>query len=141
MTNKVTVCHNGHEINISINALEAHMGHGDSNGECTEEENPENEERDSGTSYDSGTDGDGGDNNNSDRDSGFDDSGYQDAGIDSGSPVLWEIDAGTGTVIDAGTESIFVPVGCTCEATGLLDVTLFSTLILGSLFLFKKIKF
>ena len=137
MANKVTVCHNGHEINISINGLETHLEHGDSGGECIEEEN---EERDGGTSYDGGIDVDGGDNNNSNRDSGVDDSGHQDVGIDSGFPV-WQLNDGGFTITDGGLETVTVPVGCHCNGSGIVDFTLFSMLALGSLFLFKKIKF
>lgn len=32
--NKVTVCHKGHEISISVNALKAHLDHGDYVGPC-----------------------------------------------------------------------------------------------------------
>jgi hypothetical protein len=38
---KVPVCHNGHTIYISKNALKAHLAHGDCIGECTVEKNPE----------------------------------------------------------------------------------------------------
>ena len=31
---KVTLCHNGHSITVSMNAQDAHMGHGDSIGPC-----------------------------------------------------------------------------------------------------------
>jgi hypothetical protein len=32
---KVTICHNGHEINVSINASKAHLAHGDQLGSCS----------------------------------------------------------------------------------------------------------
>jgi hypothetical protein len=38
---KVPVCHNGHTIYISINAVEAHLAHGDCIGECTVEKKDE----------------------------------------------------------------------------------------------------
>jgi hypothetical protein len=38
---KVPVCHNGHTIYVSINAIKAHIAHGDCIGECTVEEKPE----------------------------------------------------------------------------------------------------
>ena len=31
---KITICHKGHSITISINALQAHLNHGDYIGEC-----------------------------------------------------------------------------------------------------------
>lgn len=31
---KVTICHNNHEITVSINALPAHQAHGDQIGSC-----------------------------------------------------------------------------------------------------------
>ena len=31
---KVTICHNGHEITVSRNAQDAHLGHGDTLGTC-----------------------------------------------------------------------------------------------------------
>jgi hypothetical protein len=31
---KVTLCHNGHEITVSMNAQNAHVAHGDSIGPC-----------------------------------------------------------------------------------------------------------
>jgi hypothetical protein len=31
---KVTLCHNGHEITVSRNALPAHLAHGDNVGAC-----------------------------------------------------------------------------------------------------------
>ncbi len=31
---KITICHKGHNITISINALNAHLNHGDSVGDC-----------------------------------------------------------------------------------------------------------
>jgi hypothetical protein len=37
---KVTVCHNGHAITISINALPAHQAHGDIIGDCTIPDTP-----------------------------------------------------------------------------------------------------
>ena len=37
---KVHVCHNGHTIFISVNALKAHLRHGDCVGECSVEKNP-----------------------------------------------------------------------------------------------------
>ena len=37
---KVTVCHNGHAITISINALAAHQAHGDVIGDCSIPETP-----------------------------------------------------------------------------------------------------
>lgn len=36
---KVTICHNGHSIMVSINAIPAHMEHGDFIGDC---DNPSN---------------------------------------------------------------------------------------------------
>lgn len=38
---KIPVCHNGHAIYISKNALKAHLAHGDCIGECTIEKNPD----------------------------------------------------------------------------------------------------
>ena len=32
---KVLICHNGHDINVSINALQAHLAHGDQVGSCS----------------------------------------------------------------------------------------------------------
>lgn len=32
---KVLICHNGHDINVSINAMEAHLAHGDQLGSCS----------------------------------------------------------------------------------------------------------
>jgi len=32
---KVLICHNGHDINVSINALQAHLAHGDQIGSCS----------------------------------------------------------------------------------------------------------
>jgi len=37
---KVPVCHNGNTIYISVNALKAHLAHGDCIGECTVEKEP-----------------------------------------------------------------------------------------------------
>lgn len=37
---KVTVCHNGHAITISVNALPAHLAHGDVIGDCSIPETP-----------------------------------------------------------------------------------------------------
>jgi len=37
---KVTVCHNGHAITISVNALPAHLAHGDEMGDCTIPDTP-----------------------------------------------------------------------------------------------------
>ena len=37
---KVTVCHNGHAITISVNALSAHLAHGDVIGDCSIIETP-----------------------------------------------------------------------------------------------------
>jgi len=34
---KVLICHNGHTINVSINALPAHLAHGDQIGSCSSE--------------------------------------------------------------------------------------------------------
>ena len=31
---KVTICHKGKEITVSINALGGHLGHGDTEGAC-----------------------------------------------------------------------------------------------------------
>ena len=31
---KVTLCHNGHSINVSMNAQDAHVAHGDTIGPC-----------------------------------------------------------------------------------------------------------
>ena len=31
---KITICHNGHEITVSVNALQAHLDHGDTIGSC-----------------------------------------------------------------------------------------------------------
>jgi hypothetical protein len=41
---KIPVCHNGHTIYISKNALKAHLKHGDCIGECTDEENSDKHE-------------------------------------------------------------------------------------------------
>jgi hypothetical protein len=38
---KVTICHKGHTITVSINALEAHLKHGDCIGECVNEIHPD----------------------------------------------------------------------------------------------------
>lgn len=35
-SNKVSICHNGHTICVSVNALRAHLAHGDKIGECDE---------------------------------------------------------------------------------------------------------
>lgn len=32
---KVLICHNGHAINVSINASQAHLAHGDQLGSCS----------------------------------------------------------------------------------------------------------
>jgi hypothetical protein len=32
---KVLICHNGHDINVSVNALPAHLAHGDQVGSCS----------------------------------------------------------------------------------------------------------
>jgi hypothetical protein len=32
---KVLICHNGHDINVSTNALQAHLAHGDQVGSCS----------------------------------------------------------------------------------------------------------
>ena len=40
-TKKVAICHNGHTIYVSINAVKAHLAHGDCIGECTVEEKPD----------------------------------------------------------------------------------------------------
>lgn len=32
---KVLICHKGHDINVSINALQAHLAHGDQVGSCS----------------------------------------------------------------------------------------------------------
>ncbi|MGI4740637.1 MAG: hypothetical protein ACRYG7_36155 [Janthinobacterium lividum] len=32
---KVVICHNGHEISVSVNALQAHLAHGDQVGSCS----------------------------------------------------------------------------------------------------------
>ena len=32
---KITICHNGQTLEISVNALQAHLNHGDCVGECT----------------------------------------------------------------------------------------------------------
>jgi hypothetical protein len=32
---KVLICHNGHDINVSINASQAHLAHGDQLGSCS----------------------------------------------------------------------------------------------------------
>lgn len=34
---KVLICHNGHTINVSVNALPAHLAHGDQVGACSPE--------------------------------------------------------------------------------------------------------
>lgn len=43
---KLPVCHNGHTIYISKNALKAHLAHGDCIGECTVEKTSDNNEND-----------------------------------------------------------------------------------------------
>jgi hypothetical protein len=47
---KVTICHNGHEINVSINASKAHLAHGDQLGSCS----PTSPGTDPGTGTDPG---------------------------------------------------------------------------------------
>lgn len=37
---KVALCHNGHTICVSVNAVKAHLSHGDKLGECKNEEHP-----------------------------------------------------------------------------------------------------
>jgi hypothetical protein len=41
--NKVNICHNGHTICVSVNAIQAHLNHGDKLGSC-DDENNENDE-------------------------------------------------------------------------------------------------
>ncbi len=41
---KVTICHKGHTITIAESAVNAHLAHGDSEGECTEEQQAEREQ-------------------------------------------------------------------------------------------------
>jgi len=40
-TRKITICHKGHTINVSINSLEAHLKHGDCIGGCVNEIHPD----------------------------------------------------------------------------------------------------
>ena len=35
---KVTICHNGHTISVSVNAVPAHLAHGDSCGPCEQDD-------------------------------------------------------------------------------------------------------
>ena len=143
---KVTICHKGHEINISSKALEAHLAHGDSYEyeECTEE----NKGDDGGVYHDAGDDSDGGDTFDPDRDSGIDagtelDSGFpvseEDAGFDSGITLLEpvDVDAGQFTLADGGPNQAAVPAGCTCNSTNILDVTLLAVFAFSSLFLYR----
>jgi len=144
---KVTICHKGHEINISSKALEAHLAHGDSYEyeECTKEDGGV----DGGYSNDAGGDSDGGDTFDTDRDSGTDagtelDSGFpvseEDAGFDSGTPFLEpvDLDAGQFTLADGGPNPVAVPAGCTCNSTNILDMTLLAVFALSSLFLYRN---
>ena len=127
---KVTICHKGHEINISSKALEAHLAHGDSYEyeECTEE----NEGDDGGVYHDAGDDSDGGDTFDTDRDSGID------AGTELDSGLLLELgDAGQFTLADGGPNLVAVPVGCSCGAAGFADLTLMSIFAVCSLLLFR----
>jgi serine-aspartate repeat-containing protein C/D/E len=57
---KVTICHKGHSITISVSALEAHLNHGDSEGACVEPDGFESE----GAGDDDGDDDDGDDDEN-----------------------------------------------------------------------------
>jgi len=143
---KVTICHKGHEINISSKALEAHLAHGDSYEyqECTEKDGGV----DGGHSNDAGSDNDGGDTFDPDRDSGIDagtelDSGFpvseEDAGFDSGTTLLEPVyvDAGQFTLADGGPNPAAVPAGCTCNSTNILDATLLAVFAFSSLFLYR----
>lgn len=143
---KVTICHKGHEINISSKALEAHLAHGDSYEyqECTEKDGGV----DGGHSNDAGSDNDGGDTFEPDRDSGIDvgtelDSGFpvseEDAGFDSGTTLLEpvDVDAGQFTLADGGPNPAAVPAGCTCNSTNILDATLLAVFAFSSLFLYR----
>ena len=47
---KVSICHNGHTICVSINAVDAHLAHGDKLGSCSDESDQyKNEQRRGGT--------------------------------------------------------------------------------------------
>jgi len=40
---KVYICHNGHTICVSVNAIKAHLDHGDVLGECDDDDNDNND--------------------------------------------------------------------------------------------------
>lgn len=143
MKEKIVVCHNGREIEISENGadahLEIHLSHGDSLGDCEndggfEEEDP-NDENDAGDCDDVCyfDDEDAGNN----LDSGL--QGSLDAG-EGEEIVVREGDSGIYEIIevDGGPVRVSVPASCHCGATSMADLTIMGALILTFAFLSRK---